>query len=171
MSRLSPQPPDTPEARALVDRLTTGPRGTSVLAPDGSLVGPFPAMLLSPPVGDPLQALGAALRYHSSLPDRARELATLAIATHCRSPFEAATHRRLASALGCTAAQLDAVDSGGPVGDEYEDAVLTVTRALLTTGDLDDEQYTLLAEREIFELTTLVGYYSLLALQMRVFRV
>jgi len=34
-------------------------------------------MLLQPAVGQALQALGAALRYQGSLPDRARELATL----------------------------------------------------------------------------------------------
>ena len=43
------------------------------------------------------------------------------------------------------------------------------------TADLDDEQYdtavTVLGERAVFELSTLVGYYATLALQMRVFRV
>ena len=49
-------------------------------------------------------------------------------------------------------------------------------RALTGPGaDLDDEQYdtavTVLGEQAIFKLSTLVGYYATLALQMRVFRV
>jgi 4-carboxymuconolactone decarboxylase len=43
------------------------------------------------------------------------------------------------------------------------------------TADLDDEQYdtavAALGERALVELSTLVGYYATLALQMRIFRV
>jgi 4-carboxymuconolactone decarboxylase len=48
-------------------------------------------------------------------------------------------------------------------------------RALVQDGDLDDGQYAeavaALGEAGVFELTTLVGYYATLALQLRVFRV
>jgi 4-carboxymuconolactone decarboxylase len=47
--------------------------------------------------------------------------------------------------------------------------------ALVTRGDLDDERFeravALLGLPTLFELVTLVGYYSLLAVQLRVFRV
>ena len=71
-------------------------------------------------------------------------------------------------------AQELAATTGGSVrlvDDPVEAAVLRVARALVTKGDLDDEEYALLGERELFELTTLVGYYTTLALQLRVFRV
>jgi 4-carboxymuconolactone decarboxylase len=46
---------------------------------------------------------------------------------------------------------------------------------MVDRGDLDDELYTetaaVLGEAGLFELTTLVGYYATLALQLRVFRV
>ena len=52
---------------------------------------------------------------------------------------------------------------------------LTAARHLLDSGDLDEPAYAALldalGERGIFELTTLVGYYRTLALQLRVFRV
>ena len=45
----------------------------------------------------------------------------------------------------------------------------------LLAGDLDDELWRIASEaigaEVVFELTTLVGYYSTLALQLRVFRV
>ena len=62
--------------------MTGGPRGGGnqpfrLVDETGALTGPFNTMLLQPAVGQALQALGAALRYQGSLPDRARELTTL----------------------------------------------------------------------------------------------
>ncbi|MEU6746679.1 hypothetical protein ABZ914_10690 [Spirillospora sp. NPDC046719] len=52
--------------------------------------------------------------------------------------------------------------------------MLRLTRALVT-GDVDDATWAAcvppLDRETVFELTTLVGYYATLALQMRVFRV
>ncbi len=46
---------------------------------------------------------------------------------------------------------------------------------MLRAGDLDDEAYAAgvagLGEAGLFELVTLVGYYRLAALQLRVFRI
>jgi 4-carboxymuconolactone decarboxylase len=60
------------------------------------------------------------------------------------------------------------------VGDETESACLRLVSALLA-GDVDDPTWSAcvppLDAAAVFELTTLVGYYSTLALQMRVFRV
>jgi 4-carboxymuconolactone decarboxylase len=50
-----------------------------------------------------------------------------------------------------------------------------VARALTGPADLDDEQYAAaiaaLGEQALVELSTLVGYYATLALQLRIFRV
>ena len=52
---------------------------------------------------------------------------------------------------------------------------MVTTRALVREGDLDDQHYeyavTVLGEAGLFELTTIVGYYATLALQLRVYRV
>jgi 4-carboxymuconolactone decarboxylase len=62
-----------------------------------------------------------------------------------------------------------------PLEDPAERAVLEVVRALLQASDLTDEQYAAgrdaIGEQGMVELTTLVGYYATLALQLRVFRV
>ncbi|MBF8187978.1 carboxymuconolactone decarboxylase family protein [Nonomuraea sp. K274] len=174
MVRLRRTPPHElgPEARVLYEKITSGPRGRFMVDSEGGLTGPFNAMLLSPPLGDPLQELGAAVRYRSSLTDRARELAILVVAGHHDSAFERAAHESIARDLGFTEAQLQVLRDGAtPDLPAAEIRILNVTRALVTRGDLTDEEYATMGERELFELTTLVGYYTTLALQLRVFRV
>jgi 4-carboxymuconolactone decarboxylase len=147
------------------------------LSSDGSLHGPFDAMLRAPRSGAALQAVGAALRYGSVLPERVRELATLQVAAHHRSDFEWYAHAPLAARAGLPAALLEAVRTGGLVepDDPAERAAAVAVAQLLTTGDVDDAAWASavgqLGEAGAVELTTLVGYYGLLAMQMRVVRV
>ena len=62
-----------------------------------------------------------------------------------------------------------------PFHDEREHVVAQTTMNLLLHADLTDEEYvsaaSVLHESQLVELTTLVGHYSTLALQMKVFRV
>ncbi|HUR07339.1 MAG TPA: carboxymuconolactone decarboxylase family protein [Nonomuraea sp.] len=175
MKRLPSMPPADldADALALYEKITAGPRGTSMLDDEGGLVGPFNAMLLSPPVGDALQELGAAIRYRSGLSARAREIAILVVAGHLDSAFELRVHEEIGRGLGLTEDELTALRTGAALelADPGEDAVLRVTRALVTRADLADSEYAELGESVVFELTTLVGYYTTLALQLRVFRV
>jgi 4-carboxymuconolactone decarboxylase len=170
------------EQRALYDEIAGGPRSTGpqpfeLVDQQGRLNGPFGIMLHSPAVGSALQALGAAIRYRSVLPDRLRELAILAVAAHWNSDFELHAHVPLARHAGLTEAEVDGVVAGAevPLEDPAERAVLEVARALLHASDLTDERYAAgcdaIGEQGLVELTTLVGYYATLALQLRVFRV
>ena len=176
--RLRPLRPDEldPDQRAVYDALTDPP-GRVRLAADGSMHGPFDAMLRAPRSGAALQSVGAALRYRSVLPERVRELATLQVAAHRRSGFEWYAHAPLAAAAGLPAALGEAIRTGRPVepDDPAERAAAVAVTQLLTTGDVDDDAWAdavgTLGEAGAVELTTLVGYYSLLAMQMRVLRV
>ena len=132
-------------------------------------------MLLSPPVGTALQEIGAAVRYHSELTDRVRELAILAVAAHWDCAFERAAHESIGRSVGVSDDELAALRAGRFVPDDPDEAAAAaVVRALLERADLDDDEYAAavahLGERAVFELTTLVGYYATLALQLRVFR-
>jgi 4-carboxymuconolactone decarboxylase len=169
------------ERRALYEAIAHGPRRTgpqlfALTDGDGALRGPFNAFLLSPVLGDALQRVGAAVRYRTALTDRTREMAILLVAAHHDSAFERAAHEPVGRAAGVGDAEIAALREGRPpaVDDPHERACLTVTRALLH-GDVDDATWSAcvppLDEPTVFELTTLVGYYSTLALQMRVFRV
>ncbi|MEH0581628.1 carboxymuconolactone decarboxylase family protein [Streptomyces sp. B21-108] len=152
-----------------------GPQAFALTDAEGRLRGPFNAMLLSPTVGLAVQAVGAAVRYGSVLGDRARELAILAVAAHWNSAFEREAHEAVGRAAGLTGPEMAALRTGTvpELADPGERAVLRATWALLRGGALSDEEYadmvSEVGERGLFELTTLVGYYGTLALQLRVF--
>ncbi|MFC0681530.1 carboxymuconolactone decarboxylase family protein [Lysobacter korlensis] len=169
------------EQRALYDSIAGGPRAQgpqhfALTAPDGSLNGPFNALLLSPPLGEALQSVGAAVRYRTTLTPRVREAAILLVAAAWDSAFERMAHESVGRSVGLTEEELSAL-AGGSVPatiDEQELPFLEVTQALLR-GDLTDEEWehavARICEAAVFELSTLVGYYATLALQLRVFRV
>lgn len=175
------RPGELDEEQAEVYRaITSGPRAAGPQAfaltdEEGRLRGPFNAMLLSPPVGLALQTLGAAVRYGSVLSDRAREMAILAVAAHTGSAFEREAHEAVGRAGGLTEREMTALGTGGvpELTDPVERAVLRAVTGLLRHDTLGDEEYAdaaaAVGERGIFELTTLVGYYAMLALQLRVF--
>jgi 4-carboxymuconolactone decarboxylase len=168
------------EQRALYDAIVGGPRAQgpqhfALTRDDGSLRGPFDALLLTPAVGAALQEVGAAIRYRTHLSDRAREIAILLVAARWDSDFERGAHEPIARALGMTDAELAAIRAEDVSGFDADEAVVARTALALLDGDLDEERWaeasTSLGHPVIFELTTLVGYYSTLALQLRVFRV
>lgn len=169
------------DRKALYDAIAHGPRSTgpqrfALTDADGVLRGPFNAFLLSPGVGDALQRLGAAVRYGTGLTGRVREMAILVVAAHWDSAFEREAHEPIGRAAGLTDEELTPIREGRmpPLADPYERACLTLTRAL-AAGDVDEETWVACVppvDREtVFELSTLVGYYATLALQLRVFRV
>jgi alkylhydroperoxidase family enzyme len=168
------------EQRDVYEAIVGGPRPGSVFSfvdAEGRLLGPFNAMLYSPAVGDPLQELGAALRFRTSFTKREREIATLVVAAARRSEYEWYAHERIARGAGLTDAELTALRTGAdPVlPDARERIVHEAARALAADGDLSAPMFAeataSLGRAAVVELVTLVGYYSALALQLRVFRV
>ncbi|MCY3561225.1 MAG: carboxymuconolactone decarboxylase family protein [bacterium] len=142
---------------------------------DGSLVGPFGALLLSPAVGDALQQVGAAIRFGCGLSPVVREVAILAVAAHWRSGFEWWAHEPIARRAGLTDQQIAALKARE--APEFEDSAVSAAHAfsaaLIAGGRPDDATFE--AAREALgldgamELVTLVGYYNLLAQLMQTF--
>jgi alkylhydroperoxidase family enzyme len=168
------------EQRDVYEAIVGGPRPKNVFSfvdDEGRLLGPFNAMLYSPAVGGPLQELGAALRFRTSFTKREREIATLVLAARHRSDYEWYAHERIGRKAGLSEAELTALRTGAdPVlADARERIVYATARALAVDGDLSAPMYTeataTLGRPAVVELVTLIGYYSLLALQLRVFRV
>ena len=143
----------------------------------GRLLGPFNAMLYAPAVGLPLQELGSALRFRTSLSTREREIATLLVAMHSRSAYEWYAHERIGRQAGLTEEELTALRLGrAPVlADVRERVVYEAVRSLTLDKDLGDALFTeaasILGRSALVELVALVGYYQALALQLRVFQV
>lgn len=109
----------------------------------GRLRGPFNAMLLSPPLGGALQALGTAVRYGSTLTDRERELAILVVTARWDSAFGWESHEAIGRAAGVTQELLAALRAGAPLsaGVAREHAVVGWARALAEHWDADDDSY------------------------------
>lgn len=180
--RIPAFPPEhlSDDARALYKSIAGGRRaqGTQHFAltrSDGSLRGPFNAFLLAPALGSELQDLGAAIRYRGALSDRGREIAILLVAAHWDSAFEREAHEAVGRAAGLTEDEIAALRRADISIFGGDDALVAGVTAQLVDGDLDDETWSAasaaLGEDVIFELSTLVGYYATLALQLRVFRV
>jgi SAM-dependent methyltransferase/alkylhydroperoxidase family enzyme len=171
----------TPEQQQLYDAIASRRTGsappTRIVDEHGDLQGPFNAMHHYPALGHALQELGAVLRFGGLLPDRARELVILTVAAAWESEFEWWAHHRIGREIGLTDDEIAAVRASAPMAldDHVERAALDVARATTSRGDLDEGEYAraydALGDRMLIEVLTLVGYYALLALQMRVHRV
>jgi 4-carboxymuconolactone decarboxylase len=169
------------EQRALYASIAEGPRAQgpqhfALTGADGSLNGPFNAFLYSPVLGNAIQELGAAVRYSTALSDRTRELAILIVAARWDSAFERHAHESVGRAVGLTEDEIAEVAQGRlPVlEDDHERACAELVFAL-AHGDISDAEWARLqpvvGDSTAFELSTLVGYYALLGLQLRAFRV
>ncbi|TMR25288.1 carboxymuconolactone decarboxylase family protein [Nonomuraea turkmeniaca] len=173
-------PGDLDEAqRALYDRIAAGDRAKGVqhfplTAEDGSLNGPFGVMLHAPDVGAPLQELGATIRFRTALSARVREMAILQVAHAVGSEFEWWAHERVARAVGLTDAEITDLASGCfRSEDPIEAASAAFVANLLNSSTVTDEEFAaasaVLSDRQLIDLTVLVGYYRTLAQLMSVF--
>lgn len=171
----SPLPAElTPGQLTLYHAIAHGPRSSQAgLVPitddDGRLLGPFAAMAISPALGEAVQALGAAIRFSTSLPPTVRELAILMVAVRRDCAFEWIAHERAATAAGLTRSQLEALARGARPDDldTAEAAAWTVMGALCSRGGLDEAEFAaaiaVLGDTQLVELVWLHGYYSMLA--------
>jgi 4-carboxymuconolactone decarboxylase len=152
-----------------------GDRGRSPIADgEGRLLGPFNAMLYNPALGDPMQRLGAAIRYRTSLDAATRETAILVVAATLDSEFEWFAHERLARAAGVSDETIARIAAGREPDGEAT-LPYRAARELVLDGDLGDERFTEVQQRfgtvGSVELVVLIGYYRMLALVLRTFRV
>lgn len=184
MSRLpSLRPADLHPAQtevydAIVGRRAAGKQMFRLTNDDGSLTGPFNALLHAPRLGGALQQVGEAIRFGSVLPAAARELAILLVAKRWDSDFEWYAHESIALDVGVAQVVIDAIRAGDahPLADDpILAAVQKVCDAVLEERPLDDQMYAEvvnhLGEAPLVELTILVGYYTALAFVLRTFDV
>ena len=154
-----------------------GPPLFQVIDSSGALEGPFNGYLHQPALGAVLQDLGDAMRDDTSLTSRARELAILVVAAQCNADFARYAHEAIGRAVGLTDVEMAGVRDRRyeVIVDPFERAVVDTTDQLASRGDLSDAECAAVVEKlgeaMLLELLTLVGFYSLLILQMRVLRV
>lgn len=152
------------------------PRRFPLANDDGSLNGPFNALLYSPEVGDAAQTLGALLRFESSLPADLREVAILTVARHWRADYEWFAHAIIAEREGLDPATIEAIKAGKEPSDGADRALVhRFVSELLENKRVSDETYAAavekLGEKGCVELVVLAGYYCMISGVLNVFEV
>jgi alkylhydroperoxidase family enzyme len=184
MSRLTQLTPDklNDEQKSLYDSITAaiGSRhkdAFELVGSNGALAPSFDLWLHNPVIGRALSRLGGALRAASCLSDRLREIVILVVANAEQSEFEWHAHTVQARRCGVPAEVITCIENREPVptDNEVEAAVVSATQELMADGNLSTQTYESCAYQVgpagMVELTTLVGFYKLVALQHRVFSI
>jgi len=164
-----------PEGQQLWDSIVNG-RGDRVTA-DGGLAGPFNAFVTAPGAGRRLSALGATLRFGTSIERRLSEIAIITTGARWQAEFEWWAHARMAREHGVAGAVVDAIGDGEdpPFEADDERAVYAVARQLAHAGCLDreiyDDAHRYLGDAGMVELVSLCGYYTLISFLLNAFAV
>jgi len=158
----------TPEQRTMVDHILSGPRG--------SLNGPFNVLLRSPEVGDLAQALGAHMRFKSSIPHKLNELAILMTGRFWNAQYEWYAHHRIALEAGLRPAIIADLAAGRRPADmdRDEEIVYDFCHELLETRQVGDAHFKAavdrFGERGVVDLVAVMGYYHLVSMLLNVDR-
>jgi 4-carboxymuconolactone decarboxylase len=154
-----------------------GSRGSNLVNAEGGLTGPFNAFLHAPDVGRRLSALGATLRFGTSIERRLSEVAIITVGARWRAEFEWYAHSAMAREHGVPDAVVDAIGRGEdpPFEADDERTVYAAARQLMLDGHLDPDIYAaaqqLLGDTGLVELVSLCGYYSLISFVLNAFDV
>lgn len=156
----------SPAQKTLADHLLAGERGT--------LNGPFNVLLRSPEMGDRAQALGADIRFHSSLPPKLNEFAILIAGRYWNAQYEFYAHHKLAAAAGLSSAIVEALVAGTrpPSMDRDEQIIYDFSTELLNHKQVSDATFKSAAEafgeRGVVDLVGVLGYYSLVSMILNI---
>lgn len=151
----------TAEQRRVAGLIAAGPRG--------SVPSPFLAMLDAPALAEAIQQVGAVLRFASTLPDAAREIAILATAGAIGCGYEWNYHAPIARAAGVCEAIIEATLPGAEAvpADPDASAIVALCRTMAKEGAPGDGPLAEAVERfgrtGASELIAIAGYYRLLA--------
>jgi 4-carboxymuconolactone decarboxylase len=157
----------TPEQKAVLDEILSGPRG--------NLNGPFLGWIHSPELAQQAQRLGAFCRYRTGLPLRLSELAILVTAARWQAQAEWYIHYPIALEAGVAQVDAEAIRLGRqPSFANSDDALIyAFASELYDTKRVSDATYAAAVTRFGHEVTInlvgLLGYYALVAMTLNVF--
>jgi 4-carboxymuconolactone decarboxylase len=152
----------------IFDDIASGPRGTVPRI--------FHLYLNSPELASRVQQLGAFCRYGTSLPPRLSELAILIAAHHWEAEYEWSIHTGEARKAGLSGEVIVAIGEGRrPVfGDKDTELIYDFSTEFFRLNDVPDALFASAVERfgraTTVELAGVLGYYSMLAIAIRIFR-
>ncbi|HTS42568.1 MAG TPA: carboxymuconolactone decarboxylase family protein [Xanthobacteraceae bacterium] len=156
--------------RALRDAIFAGPRGKRP-----KLNGPFAIWLHAPHLGLVAQALGAHVRFKTSLPPRLSEFAILTTGQFWRAQYEWFAHAPMAERAGVlpkTIADLKAgrVPKSAPKDERaLYDFIKELYRARRVSDRTYDRAHKILGDAGMVEFVATLGYYVLISMTLNVF--
>lgn len=157
--------------RGLRDAIYAGPRGVRK-----NLTGPFQIWLNAPELGHLAQALGAHVRFKTTLSPRLSETAILATAQFWKAQYEWHAHAPMAEKAGIKPQTIKEIQSGREPKSAPNDerAIIDFVRELYRTRRASDRTYkrvhSFLGDAGIVELVGICGYYALISMTLNVFR-
>ena len=159
----------TPEQKAVYDAIGA-PRG-------GVVPAPFHVLLESPELASLTQALGAFCRYRTMFPPRLSELLVLITAAHWQADFEFAVHAREAAKAGIAQEVIEALRlrQHPKLEDAQSQLLYEFATTFFSTNDVPNSLFeravAQFGRKGVVELASVLGYYSSLAILLRIFRV
>src|SRR5687767_14126457 len=157
-----------PRQQEVFDEIASGPRGTVPWI--------FHLYLNSPELASRVQRLGAFCRYGTTLPPRLSELAILVVARHWQADYEWSIHADEARKAGLADDLIAALAAGrrpvfdGPDAELVYDFATEFFRLNDVPDDLFGRAVARFGRTTTVELAGLLGYYSMLAIAIRIFR-
>jgi 4-carboxymuconolactone decarboxylase len=141
----------------------------SIVASRGAVQGPFTMFLHAPAVSERVAHLGAYVRFEGSLDMRVRVLAAMTAAREFEAMYVWGAQTGGARRQGVPEATIAAIRDNHSRGVPPEDAqIIDFTRQLLRQHRVDEALFKAMQARfgndELVQLTTAIGYYSLLAM-------
>jgi len=178
--------PDTPPTdhterlpipeRALMSQAQQMAADAMINGPRKAIFGPFIPLLQTPALMERVGKLGESLRFDGALPARVRELVICAVARETSNRFEWQTHAPLALKEGISASAVDALAAGSrpqTLADD-EARALDFVSELMRHHGVGDHGYAAatacFGAPGVIELTTLVGYFTMVCWVMNVAR-
>ena len=144
--------------------------------PRGSVRGPFNVLLRSPGLAGPVQQVGEYLRFKCPLDKRIIELSAIMAARAWTQQYEWFAHSVHAVTAGVKPEIVEAIAEGRrpQAMAQDEELVYDYVTELLATKGVSDKTYqrttAKFGESGVVDITGIVGYYSLLAMQMNIAR-
>ena len=173
--RIAPRPPeewDDDAVTALRDAFGVA-AADRLLADDPdtpTMPNVLATLLRHPALTGPFLSYNNVLLRTPTLEPRWRELVVLRVAWRTRSEYEWAQHVRMATRFAITADEVDAIAQGAEADrwSTLESDLLRATDELLDESRIHDDTWARLAatldERQLIELTFVVGTYTCLAM-------
>ena len=158
----------TAEQKTIFERLVAG---------RGRILGPYRIWIHSPTVASGMEQIGTYLNKRSTLSEREVEMVIIMIARHWQGDYVQTAHVRMGKKVGLPDAVIDALVAGNDpkLSDPHEAAVNKFAAAMIASRKLPDSEFAeiekVLGRAGIAEVLVLLGYYTSVAMAMKVHEV